>query len=324
MALSRVHRLVRLITLLQGETGLHAQDLMDELGISRRTLFRDLASLKDSGVPVYYDAQQGYRLQRGFFLPPINLSVSEVVGLLLLGKFAAADRRRPMTVPAVSAIRKLIASVPEEIRDACQDMVSAVEVKPDRELAQGDTEAEHYTTLQQCIDQRRACRVVYHAPLGESAMEMEVDPYLLHFANRAWYVMGWTDLYDEVRVLKLVRIKSVELLNRRFDRPANFRASDKLGNAWQLIPGGKEYDVELEFTPRVATNVTEVRWHPTQRHEWLDDGRAVVRFRVDGIDEIAWWVCGYADQVVVRKPVALSDRVRAMHAAAASVGKDRR
>ena len=316
MALLRVHRLVRLITLLQGDRGLQAHDLMEELGVSRRTLFRDLASLKESGIPVYHDAERGYRLQRGYFLPPIDLSVSEVVALLVMGKMASADRHRPLNISAISAIRKLMASVPEPIRDACQDLVAGVEIKPDRELADADAEATHYTTLQRCIDERRACRVVYQAPLDDQPLETEIEPYLLHFANRAWYVMARTEAHQEVRVLKLVRFKSLELTDRGFAPPENYKARDKLGKAWQLIPGEKRFDIELEFAPKVATNVTEVRWHETQSSEFLPDGSARVRFQVDGVDEIAWWVCGYADQVRVIGPPELRDRVNAMLTAA--------
>ncbi|MEZ6193148.1 MAG: hypothetical protein R3C45_17890 [Phycisphaerales bacterium] len=47
----------------------------------------------------------------------------------------------------------------------------------------------------------------------------------------------------------------------------------------------------LEFTPKVATNVSEVLWHPSQTCQYLDDGSCRMRFEVDGINEIAWWVC---------------------------------
>ncbi len=315
MSLSRVHRLVRLITLLQSRPGIDAEELMEELGVARRTLFRDFLGLKDAGIPVFHEKGKGYRLAEGFFLPPINLEHVEVIGLLLLGRIAAADRSRPMTGPALSAIRKLVAAMPAEVREVAAGLIDTVDITADRSPTDGAAESRWYGVLQSCVDEGRACGIAYRAAADGQPLETELHPYVLHFVNRAWYVLGWSAAHDEVRVFKLVRFEAIEPNAVTFERPRGV-VEAKLGNAWQLIPGGKEYDVELEFTAKVARNVVEVRWHRTQSHRLLKDGRARVRFRVDGVDEVAWWVCGYADQVKVLKPAALRERVRSMHAAA--------
>lgn len=284
---------------------------MQELAVSRRTLFRDLKMLQTAGIPYYHEPGVGYRLRAGFFLPPVNLTVAETLGLMMLGKTAAADRQRPMVMPALSAIYKLLSTVPEPIRSACGEMMAHVSVDPGA-TGPGEHEAEFYPQLQQCVDECRACRMRYVSPVEPEPIRCEIEPYLLHFANRAWYVLGRTDLHREVRMFKLARIEQLELLTRRFHRPKRYRAQDKLGKAWQLIPEGKEYGVELEFSAMVGRNVSEVRWHPTQAHELLPDGRCIMRFTVDGLGEIAWWLCGYADQVVVRRPAALRARVQKM------------
>jgi len=347
MASGRIHRLLRLILLLQTERPRGVLDLMDELGVSRRTLFRDLKMLQDAGIPCFHDPKAGgYRIARTFFLPPINLNVPETLGLMLMAKFAAAQRGAPMTASALSAIYKLITAVPEPMRAACGEMMANISVDPGPRPQRADTasagrsaagaaratsgggnasggggnhndEARWFATLQRCIDERRACRIVYKSPIEPEPAELDLAPYALHFAGRAWYVIGHSALHDEVRIFKLQRISDLEMLTRRFRRPRNFNAQAKLGQAWQLIPEGKVQRVELEFTALVATNVTEVLWHPSQQHKLLPDGCCRMTFQVDGLNEIAWWICGYADQVTVRKPAALKKRVYEMHRAAA-------
>ena len=321
MPVSRVHRLIRLITLLQGGRPRSAVELGVELGVSKRTLFRDLNLLEAAGVPYYHDRPRGYRIRESFFLPPINLSVSETLGLMLLGKTAEADRSRPLVPAALSAIHKLIATVPEPIREACGDLASYLSVDPGSHT-DGNEESRVYADLQRGIDERRACEVTYQPPTDETPLRCRLMPYALHLANNAWYVLGRTDAHGkEVRVLKLVRFREVTLTDARFRRPADFKVSDKLGRAWRLNPEGKEYDVEAEFSPKVATNVSEVRWHATQRTTLLDDGRCRLKFRVDGLHEIAWWLCGYAEQVTVLKPAELRRQVAAMHRRAAAVNE---
>lgn len=311
MGVSRIHRLLRLITLLQSGRPRTPPELVEELGISRRTLFRDLNMLQVAGIPYYHEPGVGYRIGRSFFLPPISLTVAETLGLMMLGKMAASQRQRPLVSPAMSAIYKLLSTVPEPIRGACGEMMGHVTIDAGQQVV-SELEAKRYCELQQCVDESRACRVVYGSPVESEALRFSFEPYALHFAGRAWYVMGRTDMHDEVRVLKLARIEELEMSPRLFCRPKRFRVEDKLGKAWQMIPEGREYEVALEFSAKVGQNVSEVRWHPSQKHELLEDGRCRMQFSVDGLGEIAWWICGYADQVKVIKPAALRERVRRM------------
>jgi predicted DNA-binding transcriptional regulator YafY len=108
--------------------------------------------------------QLGYRIHRSYYLPPINLTMAEVVGLLVLAKLASAERQRPMASAAMSAVRKLVGSVPETLREACLGMTRGLTAAPDPP-AEADAETRFYAVLQRCVDEGRSCRVEYHAPL---------------------------------------------------------------------------------------------------------------------------------------------------------------
>ncbi len=315
MGTDRITRLLRLVMLLESGRTPSASAIQLEMGISRRTFFRDLKTLQEAGVPCFHERGKGYRIARSFYLPPMNLTVTETLGLLLLGKNALASRKRPLSVPGLSAISKLVASLPEPIREACDDMMRHVSVQPPPQV-ESDEESQFYPILQRCIDEMRVCSIKYKSPVQPDAMTLLLRPYALHFATRAWYVLGHSELHGEVRMFKLSRVIGLDMTNDRFDRPADFHVSSHLGKAWSVIPEGKVETIELEFKAKVATNVAEVLWHPTQTHEFLDDGRLRMQFEIDGLTEISWWLCGYADQVTVIKPKLLRERVEAMHRAA--------
>lgn len=316
MGLQRIHRLLRLITLLQsGGEFKTIYDLMAELDVSRSTLFRDLKMLDEVGIPYVYSPDKGYRIVSNCFLQPINLTMQETLSLLMVAKSYLPQRGRAMVGSTLSAIWKLVASVPEPIRADCSDMVESISMAPDR-IAISDNEDQLFLSIQRCIDERTAIRVTYQHPISKEISNFDMDPYQLHFATRAWYLFGYMHQYQEVRILKLARIRSFEMLKRHFNKP-RFDLNKQLGNAWQLINEGKSYAIELEFTPMVAVNVAEVRWHKTQQVRFLDNGSCRVSFQVDGLKEISWWICGYADQVRVIKPKALAQRVAQMHLNAA-------
>ena len=311
MSVSRIHRLLQLITLLQSGQVKSVNDLLSELGVSRRTLFRDLKVLQIAGIPYFYDANLGYRIARSFYLPPINLTVPETLGLMLMGKLATSQRSLPLKEAAVGAITKLTSTIPEPIRTACTDMMANISVNPGAQ-AIDDSETRHYTDLQRCVDEGRVCQMTYVSPVETEPLTCELKPYAMHFVSRAWYVFGESKLHGEVRVFKLARIQKLKMLESRFIRPSRFKVEDKLGKAWQLIPEGKLYRIELEFSPMVATNVSEVLWHPSQKQKILPNGRCRMTFEVDGLREIAWWICSYAGEVCVLKPAALRNRVHKM------------
>ncbi|RPI61897.1 MAG: HTH domain-containing protein, partial [Planctomycetaceae bacterium] len=85
MNVSRVYRLLRLITMLQSGRSYTVDELAVELEISRRTVFRDLNMLELAHIPYYFDdARQGYGISKHFFLPPVNLTLSEALAVLML------------------------------------------------------------------------------------------------------------------------------------------------------------------------------------------------------------------------------------------------
>jgi len=244
-------------------------------------------------------------------LPPVSLTISEILSLMIVGKEAQMRKDRPLKQPALEAIAKLSATVPEPIRTVCQELTAGVSIDPGPTAAD-DAESKHYSTCLRCIDERRVCQMEYKSPIEDDPIISTIKPYALHFSTRAWYLFGKTDIHKQVRVFKLARMIKLEPTDAMFKRPAKFDAKDKLGSAWQLIPEGKVYNIELEFSPKVGTNVAEVRWHPSQQTRILADGRCRLSLKVDGLEEIAWWLCGYADQVTILKPDKLRRKVKQM------------
>ncbi len=315
MDVTRLHRVLRLITVLQTGESMSVMELTDELRISRRTLFRDLNMLKAAGIPCYHDPQHGYRIAANFFLPPVNLKITEALGLMTLAKAAQARRDQPLLSPAIDAVRKLVSAMPEPMREVCQQVMQRVSVRPGYTAAvNGD--GEHYPVVQQGIDECRVVQMRYHSLFDGGDIDVLLRPYHLHFATRAWYVIGLSEGDRQIRTYKLARIRDAKLLSRLFRPDPEFTIDGYLGKAWQMIPEGKVHRVELEFTPKVGANVAEVRWHATQEHKLCDDGRCLVSFEVDGLGEITWWLLGYGDQVTVHKPVELRRRLAEVYRSA--------
>lgn len=312
MKVSRLERILRLLTAVQSGQYYNPNELADRLAVSRRTIFRDLEILYKAGIACYYDEDAGgYQVDKNVFLPPLNLKINEALALLLVARHAGTTGGLPLQSAAQEAALKLASVLPSHIRQHCGSVLQATTAR----FAAGARHEQLDQTmalLQRAIRQRRKVKMVYISFYEQKQITTTLSPYHLHFAQRAWYVIGHSSLHQEVRTFKLGRIKNIELLQSKYLQDEPFRMEEFLGDAWSIIPEGKIYDVKLNFKPLVAANVAEVLWHRRQKLTWHDDGSLTFEVQVDGLGEITWWIAGYGDQVEVLAPAALCRRLTQM------------
>jgi proteasome accessory factor B len=309
MGVSRIYRLLRLVTILQGRRSYTANELAEELSVSRRTVFRDLNMLEMARIPYYFDEEtRGYRISRHFFLPPINLTFSEALAILVLTGRAQGSAHVPLMNEAVRAAMKLENALPEAVSRHVGLLVERLHVVlPPASRHEGLDRM--FDELMEAILARRICRLIYISFQAQKQLVMTVRPLRLVFIGRAWYLIAWSAGDHGLRTFKLARVRTLTVTDRTFTEPADVDLGEYFGDAWNMIPEGRCYPVHLRFSRKVAGNVAEVQWHRTQRLQYNDDGTLDLRVRVDGLGEITWWILGYGDQVEVLAPPALRKRI---------------
>ena len=140
-------------------------------------------------------------------------------------------------------------------------------------------------------------------------VETDIHPLHLHFWRRAWYVIAFSEAHGEVRTFRLSRFRSVQATERAFPL-RRFSLRDHLDDAWGMTPEGRKYEIVVDFSPAIAPSVAEITWHRTQKVAFNGDGSCRMRFRVNGLQEIKWWVLSFGDQAVVRQPPELRAEIR--------------
>jgi len=305
MKRNRTQRLIRIVQILQAGRRYDIDALSRELNISRRTAFRDIRVLKDSGIVCQYDPDtESYIIDKSYYLPPINVTIEEGLALMLLTRKFVNRRMIPAVTAAVSAGMKIESVLPAEVRRFCGRLLDGVSVDW-QQISDVDGITDAIGRIQHAIAAKRKLSVLYDSYYERREIKTIIHPYWLTFRRRGWYVIGRSEVHDEVRLFKIERIADLIELDRTFTPDPTFNVDDFFGNAWHMIRGGEPYHVEVHFSPKVAGNVEEVAWHPTQRTRRRSDGSLVFEVDVDGVDEIAWWILGYGDQAIVREPDVL-------------------
>jgi predicted DNA-binding transcriptional regulator YafY len=306
---SRISRVVKILTTLQSGEKYSPRDLESLLGVSRRTIFRDLKELQSIGVPYKYNTKDGgYYVDPKFFLPPVDFSLDEALSLLMLVHKVRNHLPLPFRNSALLAGLKVENNLPIDVRNYCQASLAKITVAPQQHTAIKLLDAA-YSTIQKAIGKKTAISLSYHSLYESKIIETVLHPYHLLYKGRSWYVIGFSVAHKSIRTFNLTRIKTLTSLDIHFADGDSFDLYEYLGRAWSLIPEGRLYNIKLKFSPLVAHNVSEVQWHNTQQVQWNEDGSVMLSFRVDGLGEISWWVLGYGDQVQILAPAVLRKKV---------------
>jgi len=314
---SRIHRLLKIVTLIQSDSTWTADRLARECGVAVRTIYRDMKMLEGAGIPYFFDSDSGgYQVRRDFFMPPVQLTLDESLALIALGEHIGDREQIPLTKSAGRAIAKVRSQLPLQLREEIGKLEKHIAIRLTQAGPHYGIE-DVYEEVRHAIARGRVLKCRYesiesnHRQHGR-AEEFEFRPYALFFSQRAWYTVGQHGGHREVRCLKLNRFTAIEPTKERYQIPHDFTLDTHLGNAWRMIRGKKTYNVELWFDPEFAETISDTHWHATQEIDWQDDDSIVFCCKVDGLEEILWWILSMGPHCVVRKPKALADRVRSL------------
>jgi proteasome accessory factor B len=167
-----------------------------------------------------------------------------------------------------------------------------------------------YDGLFAALAQRVQVRIGYIEPGSTSEYSTKVSPYRLVVGDRGCSLVGRSTVHRVVRVFRLPWVQWVELTDDPSEIPPRFDLDRFLGQAWDVDPGPERQAVCLRFSPGVAPDVADGRWHASQRLEPRADGALDLHLSLDGLDEVVGWVLSFGDQVEVLEPDALRERVR--------------
>jgi proteasome accessory factor B len=238
----------------------------------------------------------------------MNLSGQEALSLLLLAFKLRGHIHLPFKNSALLAALKIENNLSNEMRQYCNAALRYISIKAGPQVTV-DLLDKQFTQLLEAILEKRIVNIRYYLPYQRKSTVTDLNPYHLRHSDRTWYVIGKSIFHKRVCTFKLNQIKELNTLDKCFTEDKEFDINDYLDRAWSMTPEGRLYHVKLKFLPEVAHSVAEVQWHRTQAITFEDDGSAILEFRVDGLNEITWWVLGHGDKVQVLAPRVLRKRV---------------
>lgn len=210
--MSRSERLLDLLQLLRRHRQpVSGAAIAGELGVSLRTLYRDIATLQAQGADIDGAPGLGYVLRPGFTLPPLMFGAEEIEALVLGARWVAergGDSR--LAAAARDAQAKIAAVLPPDLRHEMDS--AALLVGPGEPIAAGDTEL---ATMRQAIRLERKVDIRYRDPAGRDS-ERTIWPFAIGFFDRARVVVGWCELRQAMRHFRTDRIVALAVTSARY------------------------------------------------------------------------------------------------------------
>ena len=211
--MSRAQRLLDLIQQFRGyRRPVSGATLAGALGISLRTLYRDIETLKAQGAHIDGEPGVGYVLRPGFMLPPLMFSEEEIEAIVLGSQWVAKRTDAALGAAARSALAKIAAVLPPDLKTGLD--TPGLLVGAGEPIAAGDAEL---PLIRAAIRSERKLRIGYVDGNGQDS-KRTIWPFVLGFFDRVRVVAAWCETREGFRHFRTDRISEVQLVDTRYPR----------------------------------------------------------------------------------------------------------
>ena len=303
--MNRLERISAILVKLQSRPVVTAREIADQFGVSLRTVYRDIRSLEESGIPVGGEAGLGYSLVDGFKLPPLMFTIDEALSFLVAEKLVRHQTdgdTYDVFRSGMDKIRAVLRTADKDILHHFDPYIRISGIHQNTRTASANV----LQTLMKALLNKKQLVMTYKAGYNYQVTHRTIEPQGMFFMGGIWYVLAWCKLRRDYRTFHLGRIVHLCLGENGFEEehlPLD-----------ELIPRIYHVEDEIEVTLRVHRDVardTEVSKYTYGLYEEVADGEYFVqKYQTYSLDKFGHWYLSFADRAEIIAPEALKTVVR--------------
>ena len=216
--MNRIDRVTAILIQLQSKRVVKAQEIADRFTISLRTVYRDIKTLEEAGIPVIGEAGIGYSIMEGYRLPPVMFTREEATAFLtaekLVEKLTDASTRE-MYQAAMFKIKSVLRLTE---RDHLENMEQHIEVVDNPYFSKHKNETAYLQNILKAVSEKSVINIDYFAEHSQEKSNRNIEPIGIFFMGRYWYLIAWCTLRKDYRTFRVDHIKYLSITAIRFEK----------------------------------------------------------------------------------------------------------
>lgn len=305
--MNRLDRLASILIQLQTKRWITSHEIAERYGVSQRTVYRDIRTLEEAGVPIGAEAGRGYYLVEGYRLPPVMFTSEEAGALLIAEKLVDKFADISVSQKFRFATDKIKAVLPEKDKVAIDTLNRQVAVFRGEQTGSKDYPNEFITSIEKALINQKCLSISYHAYHSQmKTTNRIVDPLGLVFYSNAWHLIAYCTLRKDMRDFRLDRIQQLTISDQQATRHKPGDLNDYFENYWE---NSDLLEVKVWFASEIVNMVIPSRYYFGFIDEEVGAEGCVMRFAVSSFEYLARWLLSFDSFVRVVSPDSLKEKM---------------
>lgn len=209
----RIARLTQILTLLQSKRILTAKEIAEKFGLSVRTIYRDIKTLENSGIPIITIEGKGYSIMKGFNLPPIMFTENEANALITVEQLILKNKDKSLVEQYQNAIAKIKSVLRYSQKEKIELLSQRIGIWGNLDKK---TTSDYLMRIQTALTDFKFIELDYYS-LQNVLTTRLVEPFALYSTQQNWLLIAFCHLRNEFRVFRLDRIQKLIVQNKHFE-----------------------------------------------------------------------------------------------------------
>lgn len=209
----RLARLTAITTQLQSKRLVTARDIAEKHDVSIRTVYRDIRTLEQSGIPIITEEGKGYRLMDGYQLPPVLFTEAEANALITAEQIIANNSDQSLVQSFSTALEKIRAVLRYSQKEKTELLSQRLQIRSYEKI---EKTSQYLIELQRAITEHLIIELQYFSQKEETT-QRKVEPFALIQTRKYWLLIAFCHLRDEFRAFRLDRMKKITLTTITFE-----------------------------------------------------------------------------------------------------------
>jgi predicted DNA-binding transcriptional regulator YafY len=216
--MNRIDRVTAILIQLQSKKVVKAQEIAERFSISLRTVYRDVKTLEEAGIPIIGEAGIGYSIMEGYRLPPVMFTREEAIAFLTAEKMVEKLTDPSSRKHYNEAMFKIKSVLRYAEKDLLEDMSGYIEVVENPYLPEKGSNQIHLQTILKSIAAKEILDIGYFANHSQQYSNRDVEPVGIFFQGNYWYMIAYCQMRKDYRNFRTDRISYINQTGRHFEK----------------------------------------------------------------------------------------------------------